>query len=114
MDRTKFRRLASSEETTYDVTVHPHDGGDDMMLENLRGVFVLADGDGDGLKVYFSGSWVPSGCDSALAWLRSLAAHMTIINRRITGEEDYELDESDIVYTLTAAAGLSLDDLRKE
>lgn len=114
MEGTKFRRLASSEETTYDVVVHPHDGGDDTRLENLRGVFVLADEDEGGPNVYFMGSWVPSGCESALAWLRSLAAHMAIINRRIAGEEDYELSAYDILYTLAAAAGIDPDDLREE
>lgn len=114
MEGTKFRMLASGEETTYDVVVHAHDGSEDMRLENLRGVFVIADGNEDGPTVYFRGSWVPSGCDSPLAWLRALSANIAIINHRIAGDEDYELDVSDIVYTLAAAAGLSPDDLREE
>lgn len=106
MEGTRFRKLAAGDETTYDVTIHPHDGGSDKKLENLQGVFVLADDGEEGPTVYFRGNWVPSGCDSALAWLRSLAAHMAIINRRIAGEEDYELQYDDVIYTLAAAAGI--------
>lgn len=113
MERTRFRKLASGEVTTYDVVIHPHDGRDDVRLENLRGVFVLTDGNEDGPNVYFRGSWVPSGCRSALAWLRLLAAHMAIINHRIAGKGDYEPSESDIVCTLAAAAWTSPDDLRE-
>ena len=112
-----FRTIRTKEKRMIRVRI---DGEDvrPIDFENATSVIAIAEGK-DGVNVYFRGEFVPDDplvVDSPLDWIWSLAYHLTVIMKRLHGDESettYE-DTKSTILTALLMPELMGDDEDKE
>lgn len=78
----------------------------DLHLKDKRSVIVICDTDDDAINVYFRGRFnTPRGevsNGSPLQWIWHLAYHLTVVQKRISGDES-DVTDHDVDMTLVQA-----------